>query len=64
MWIHLDSRSAQVQERIDEGMGLGAVSGSYGINMKVGVYTIMPSIRFYTIMPLTVCSVIAMLISD
>jgi len=64
MWIDLDSRSAQGQECIDEGMGLFAVSGSYGMNMKVGVYTIMLSIGVYTIMPSTVCSVIAMLISD
>jgi len=55
MWIHFDSRTSQGQECIDEGMGLCAVSGSYGMNMKVGVYTIMPS---------TVCSVIAVLISD
>jgi len=55
MWIHLDSHSAQGQECIDEGMDLCAVSGSCGMNMKVGVYTIMPS---------TVCSVITMLVSD
>ena len=33
----LDSHSAHGQECIDEGMGLCAVSGSYGMNMKVGV---------------------------
>lgn len=51
----LDSHSAHGQECIDEGMGLCAVSSSYGMNMKVGVYTIMPS---------SVCLVIAILISD
>jgi hypothetical protein len=38
----LDSHSAQGQECIDEGMGLCAVSGSYGMNIKVGVCTIIP----------------------
>jgi hypothetical protein len=51
----LDSHSAHGQEYIDKGIGVCAVSGSYGRNMNVGVYTIMPS---------SVCSVIAMLISD
>jgi hypothetical protein len=51
----LGSHSAHGQECIDEGMGLCAISGSFGMNMKVGVYTIMPS---------SVCLDIAILISD